>query len=202
MARKAGYDRDEVLDRALALFWAKGYHATSLKDLEAALNLRPGSIYAGFGSKEALFAETLRRYAEQSGAQFDETMSQGATPLAGLAAHVRALGCRAAGGQMPSRACMLVKTLLETPDDDAALRRQTEAAMQRIEAGFAAAFRAARDSGEIAGDADPDYLAARLQAAIFGLRAYAQRGDAGQRIGALAEGIARDIESLARPLRH
>ena len=60
MARRAGYDRDEVLARAQALFWRKGYHTTSLKDLEAALNMRPGSIYAAFGSKEALFADIFR----------------------------------------------------------------------------------------------------------------------------------------------
>ena len=197
MARKAGYDRDQVLDRAQFLFWGKGYHATSLKDLEVALDLRPGSIYAGFGSKEALFAETLRRYAAQSGALFDAMMAGGATPLAGLAAHVRALGCRAAAGDAPSQACMLVKTLLETPDDDPVLRRLTERSMRQIEAAFAAAFRAARDSGQIPGDSDPEYLAARLQAAIFGLRAYAQRGDAADRTAALAEGIARDIEALA-----
>ncbi|NBB84288.1 MAG: TetR family transcriptional regulator, partial [Alphaproteobacteria bacterium] len=46
MARKATFDRAAVLDKAMALFWAKGYHATSLRDLEAALDLRPGSIYA------------------------------------------------------------------------------------------------------------------------------------------------------------
>ncbi|MDX1730552.1 MAG: helix-turn-helix domain-containing protein, partial [Aurantimonas coralicida] len=44
------YDRDAALDAALRLFWAKGYHATSLKDLEAALTMKPGSIYAAFQS--------------------------------------------------------------------------------------------------------------------------------------------------------
>ena len=42
MARKAGYDREKVLDKALELFWAKGYHGTSLKDLEVALGGRLG----------------------------------------------------------------------------------------------------------------------------------------------------------------
>jgi AcrR family transcriptional regulator len=56
------YDRDAALDAALRLFWAKGYHATSLKDLEAALTMKPGSIYAAFQSKEALFLAALERY--------------------------------------------------------------------------------------------------------------------------------------------
>ncbi|GHG93506.1 TetR/AcrR family transcriptional regulator [Pseudodonghicola xiamenensis] len=197
MARKASYDRDEVLQKALELFWAKGYHATSLKDLEVALDMRPGSIYAAFGSKEALFAETLKRYAERSQVQFDRTIAGAPTPLAGLAAHVRALGCPPEDKAPPSRACMLVKTLLETPDDGVELRRLTEERMQGIEAGFATVFRAARDAGQIAPDSDPERLARRLQAAVFGLRAYAQRSDAGGRTAELAEDIARDLEALA-----
>ena len=63
MGRTATYDRDAVLKAAMELFWARGYHTTSLKDLERALDMRPGSIYAAFGSKEALFRAALDRYA-------------------------------------------------------------------------------------------------------------------------------------------
>jgi AcrR family transcriptional regulator len=196
MARRAGYDRDEVLARAQALFWRKGYHTTSLKDLEAALNMRPGSIYAAFGSKEALFAETLHIYARRSREQLRQTRVAKASPLAGLAAYVRALGCIQADA-VPSRACMLVKTLLETPDDDTVLRRLTEEIMEGMEAEFAAAFRAAQTAGELPDGTDPERLACRLQAEIFGLRAYAQRSDAQDKVARLAEDIARDIERLA-----
>ena len=53
-------------------------------------------------------------------------------------------------------------------------------------------------AGELPDHADPARLASRLQAAIFGLRAYAQRSDAGDRIAGLAEDIAQDIEALRR----
>lgn len=195
MARQASYNRDEVLAKAQALFWRKGYHATSLKDLEAALNMRPGSIYAAFGSKEALFAETLHLYARRSREQLRQIRDASASPLAGLAAYVRALGCIQAGA-VPSRACMLVKTLLETPDDDLILRRLTEEMMQGMEAEFATAFRAARAAGELPDSADPERLASRFQAEIFGLRAYAQRSDAQDKVAQLAEDIAQDIEAL------
>jgi AcrR family transcriptional regulator len=195
MARHASYDRDDVLAKAQSLFWAKGYHATSLKDLEGALDMRPGSIYAAFGSKELLFAQTLQNYGARSLAQVRQFQAEG-SPLAGLAAFVRALGCSATG-DTPSRACMLVKTLLETPDDDPVLRRQTETMMQAMEAELAGAFREAQAQGAIAQTADPDRLARRLQSAIFGLRAYAQRSDARDKITELAEDIARDIEALA-----
>ncbi|WP_353471861.1 TetR family transcriptional regulator [Salipiger sp. H15] len=195
MARQARHDRQEVLARALDLFWSKGYHATSLKDLEQALDMRPGSIYAAFGSKEALFAETLELYAASSYAQFRETIEAGPSRLEGLANHVRRLGC--AGDAGPSRACMLVKTLLETPDDDPTLRARTEELMRRMEEMFARTFREAQERGELGPEADPQRLASRLQAEIFGLRAYAQRTDSRARVAQLAEDIARDLEARA-----
>ncbi len=195
MGRQATYDRDKVLKSAMELFWARGFHNTSLKDLEGALDMRPGSIYAAFGSKEALFRAALDRYARDGRAGLDEIMNRAETPIAGLAAYVRLLG-GITRRTIPSRACMLVKTLLEAPDDAPELRKSAEDMLRAAEATLAGAFRAARDSGEIAPNSDPDVLAAQLQAAIFGLRAYAQRSDAGDRVERIAEEIARDLEGL------
>lgn len=195
MARQANFDRDEILKKAMELFWANGYQGTSMKDLESALDLRPGSIYAAFGSKENLFAEALDFYSDTSGELLRQTLATAASPLAGLVAHVRRLGC-IADEEPPSRACMLVKTILELPRDNAALRERTEKLIQETEGVFRDAFRASKESGEIAASADPDMLAARLQSEVFGLRAYAQRSDATQTIPHLAELIAQDLESL------
>ena len=195
MARTAAYDRAEVLGKARDLFWAKGYHATSLRDLEAALDMRPGSIYAAFGSKEKLFAETLRLYSEVADEEFERTVSAHGSPLEGLAAYARGFGglCER---DVPSRACMLVKTIMELPEDDPVLRQTAEGLMRRVEAGFAERFRLAQEIGELAAEEDPGRLARRFQAAMFGLRAYAQRTDAGDGVRDLAEDIAAGIEAL------
>lgn len=196
MARKAAFDRDTALKQAMDLFWSQGFHATSLKDIEAALDMRPGSIYAAFGSKEELFRSALELYSATARASLEEALSTAPTPLAGLAAHVRNLG-RAMEGKIPSRACMLMKTVLETPDDDRVLRAAAEDMLRQTEDAFASAFRTARDRGEIAAEKEPARLASRLQSEILGLRAYAQRTDASGRIADLAEDIARDVEALA-----
>jgi len=200
MPRKASFDRETALDRAMALFWAKGFHATSLKDIEAALDMRPGSIYAAFGSKEELFERALERYTQTSRSVLSAAMVGAEGPLEGLAAHIRGLGAAMSAPRdtaMPSRACMLMKTVLEMPAEDAALRQVAEAMMRATEGVFAEAFRSAQAVGDLPAEADPDHLAARLQAQILGLRAYAQRSDAGERIKALAEDIAKDVEALA-----
>lgn len=196
MARKASFHRETALQRAMHLFWSQGYHATSLKDIEAALDMRPGSIYAAFGSKEDLFRSALQLYSQTTRAALEDTLSAAPTPLAGLATHVRNLG-QAMGGAIPSRACMLMKTVLETADDDLVLRSAAEDMLRQTEQTFASAFHDAQDQGQIPPDSKPARLASRLQSDILGLRAYAQRSDTSGRVAELAEDIAKDIEALA-----
>jgi len=92
MKRAAPYDRDDALNAAMSLFWRRGYHATSLKDLEATLAMKPGSIYAAFSSKENLYLLALERYFETVRDQFRGYMAQAASPLGGLAAFIRTFG--------------------------------------------------------------------------------------------------------------
>ncbi len=53
------YNHAEVLNKATELFWQKGYQGTKMRDLQEHLDMRPGSIYAGFGSKEAIFLQVF-----------------------------------------------------------------------------------------------------------------------------------------------
>jgi TetR/AcrR family transcriptional repressor of nem operon len=62
MAGTRQFDHDTVVDRAMLLFWRKGYGATSIDDLEKATRLGRGSLYNAFVDKQGLFVAALKRY--------------------------------------------------------------------------------------------------------------------------------------------
>src|SRR4030081_1680148 len=74
--RPRSFDTEKALDRALQVFWRKGYEGTSLPDLTEAMGINRPSLYAAFGNKEGLFRKALDRYAERSGGLMCEAMKE------------------------------------------------------------------------------------------------------------------------------
>lgn len=68
--RPRAFDRESALAKATRLFWTKGFEATSIADLTQAMSIGSPSLYAAFGSKEALYVEALRHYDENYEAFF------------------------------------------------------------------------------------------------------------------------------------
>ena len=66
MARVKQFDQEEVLEKAMNLFWKKGFHATSMQDLVDKLGINRASIYATFNNKNELFQKALALYQEQN----------------------------------------------------------------------------------------------------------------------------------------
>jgi AcrR family transcriptional regulator len=73
--RPREFDADEVLDRALEVFWRKGYEGASLSELTEAMGINRPSLYAAFGNKEELFRKALDRYADGPAAYTREALN-------------------------------------------------------------------------------------------------------------------------------
>src|SRR6202051_2035496 len=76
MGRPRSFDLDEAADRALHVFWQKGYEGTSLSDLTKAMGINRPSLYAAFGDKEALFRKALDRYLKGPSAYTQEALRE------------------------------------------------------------------------------------------------------------------------------
>ena len=169
MARPIQFDRVAVLEKAMQTFWERGYCATSMAQLVAATELKPGSLYAAFKSKEGLFLAVLDHYGERSVARIQQALAESGSPLVG----VRTYFCKLAEDLEASharRSCLLVNTVLELARRDETIRERVNGHFTAIEARFLDALKAAQASGELSPDKDPASLAAFLMTSIWGLR--------------------------------
>ena len=84
IGRPRRFDRDAALEAAMFLFWRKGFAATSMNDLCDAMSIGSPSLYAAFGSKEALYLEAVEYYARTIGPPVWDKLAEGATARAGI----------------------------------------------------------------------------------------------------------------------
>lgn len=189
MPRKPNFDRNDLIERARDLFWRRGWSGTSLKDLEAVLKMKPGSFYAAFGSKDALFALALKKYFEDGSARLRDLANKEG-PLAALKQWP---AMAVENDASPAKACMLSKTLIELSAHNHPLAEQANSHLLKMEEQFADLFRQAQSAGEIEQSHDPQVLARRYQSDLLGLRVSAERD------GINAQAIAKEIaESISR----
>jgi AcrR family transcriptional regulator len=196
MARTASFDRQVALDSAVELFWSRGYYATSMKHIEKALDMRPGSLYATFGSKSGLFAEALDAYASRSSDDFKQISDNAESVVDGLQRYLRSFAqpCND-DARMPAQACMLIKTLLEVNAEDAALRAQVDAILANVEKRLCQALERAKVMGELRAEVDCPRLARLLQTQIIGLRSFPERNVPSDQLTALADDMAAILDA-------
>lgn len=171
MANVAKYDRDEVIHQAMMLFWEKGFNATSTRDLQDAVNLRPGSFYAAFGSKEALFSEALKLYASESHDYLLNMSAENESAMGAIRAFMQGiiLGRKKVA---PSEMCMLVKTIAELTDEHSVLLEQSRELLKNTEQQLAQLLEKAQQEGEFPKHKNCSHTASYLMVQIMGLRTY------------------------------
>ncbi|MFX0593868.1 TetR/AcrR family transcriptional regulator [Melissospora conviva] len=76
IGRPRGFDADEALERAVRVFWEKGYEGASLADLTSAMGINRPSMYAAFGNKDELFRKALERYTEGPAAYVNRALAE------------------------------------------------------------------------------------------------------------------------------
>src|SRR5260370_40645571 len=110
--RPRSFDTEAAVERAMDVFWSRGYHATALPDLLRATKLSRGSLYAAFGDKHALFMRALDRYIADALARMDVEFGPRSEPIDGLRAYLAGYVERTSGAK-GRRGCLLVATAME-----------------------------------------------------------------------------------------
>ena len=72
MARKKQYNEEEVIEKAMHLFWKNGYENTSVRMLEKEMGINQFSMYSSFGSKHGVFLESLKCYQKNINSVFEK----------------------------------------------------------------------------------------------------------------------------------
>lgn len=173
MSKKSKFNREEVIANATNLYWEKGYHATSMRNLQDAIDMRPGSIYAEFGSKDGVFKASLQHYAQISIEQLQNVRAESSSPLNALKTFVKQAVIETQKNS-PSSMCMLAKTVAELTEEQAELLNIARDALNSVEAQFANLIKEAQELGEVTKNKDAAELARFLQIQITGLRTYAK----------------------------
>lgn len=176
MANKIKFERETVVRLASQLFWQKGFHATSTRDLQEVINMRPGSIYAAFGSKEGLYSESLKDYTAQMKSQIDGFLSSADTVLGGLRAFVENIIIETKDCS-PSAICMLVKANSEFAEKEANLYELSVNLAVQFEAYLTQLFEQAINKGELNSTLTALEYARFFQVQFTGLRGYFNRPD-------------------------
>jgi AcrR family transcriptional regulator len=106
--RPAGFDRAHALERAMELFWERGYEGATLEDLQAAMGgISPPSFYHAFGSKEELFREAVDLYVATIGGPTVQALEEARTAREGIDAMLR-LTAEALSRPGKPHGCLLV----------------------------------------------------------------------------------------------
>lgn len=174
MARPSEFDRDEVLLRAMEVFWCQGYEATGMPALVEAMGIGRQSLYNAFESKRGLFLEALKVYQAERAKSLQKVLSSAPTPLAGI--ETLLVSIATSTGVARTRGCLSVNTATEigVSDDEVAdiLRRGA----QQSKADLAAAVDAAKATGELPAALDAQAAAEFVLTVMRGLRVSAKAG--------------------------
>jgi TetR/AcrR family transcriptional repressor of nem operon len=169
MARPREFDPDAALERAMQVFWTKGYEATSLDDLCEATGLGRSSLYAAFGDKHALLLRSLDRYEEISAARIAAALARPLPIRESIAALLGEFIEKIAAGP-GRRGCFIGNCAAELARHDREALGRVRRSLERTEAQFRTALDRARSRGELPPRANPTALARFFASGIHGLR--------------------------------
>jgi AcrR family transcriptional regulator len=185
IGRPREFDVEQALDRAMELFWRKGYEGTSLGDLTESLGITRPSLYAAFGNKEALFRTVLKRYEAKVVTYRPKALS--APTAQAVARELLEGAANLFGDKSKPAGCLGVQGALACGEDADPIRRTLIANRTAGERAIRQRLKRAKAEGDLPADSDPASLARYLSAVLYGMAVLAAGGASRKELLQVAE---------------
>ncbi len=173
MARTKDFDENEVLTKAIQLFWHKGYNATSMQDLVDALGISRSSLYDTYTDKHTLFLKALESYQLAGNAKINEIVDQSVSAKETVI-KLMELATNDLIGDKQQKGCFMVNAEVEVAPHDQEVSKLVCQNEQQMEAAFFQVIKKGQQSGEIKNSQDALVLAKFIFNAVKGMQVTAK----------------------------
>lgn len=174
--RPRAYDHEIALERAMDVFWAQGYAATSLDDLSRAMDMNRPSIYAAFGDKQRLYRQALDGYRARVRAAIREALAEDRPLRDALRDFYERAIEMYLSGETSGRGCFMIGTTLTEAVANPELRKTLADTLQALDRLLAARIALGQQRGEVDSSANPVELGQVASAMLYLLAIQARAG--------------------------
>ncbi|MDO3624715.1 TetR/AcrR family transcriptional regulator [Mucilaginibacter sp. BT774] len=175
MARTKDFDEDEVLQKAMNIFWHKGYNGTSMQDLVDGLGISRSSMYDTFGDKHTLFIRSLENYKKMATAEMKSIVDNAPTAKEAIRRMFEYTIAELVSDKQ-HKGCFLVNAGVEMAPHDAGISKMLCDNDRQLETYFNEAIKKGQASGEISNQQSSHALAQFILNNIKGIRVTAKSG--------------------------
>jgi len=161
------FDQQQALDKALELFWLKGYESTSMQELVDAMGVNRASMYQTYGNKYDLYIASLTRYIDGTMDMFNQALAEQGRGLDSLRDLFQNLVLSSLQGNM--HGCFINNTAVELGAHDQKLAKVIRDVWVQFEDVFDQIIQRAVDNGELNSDVDTRKIAQLLNTNLQGL---------------------------------
>jgi TetR/AcrR family transcriptional repressor of nem operon len=173
MARTKDFDENEVLTKAIQLFWHKGYNGTSMQDLVDGLGISRSSLYDTYTDKHTLFIKALESY-QNTGAGKIQAIIDNSGSAKETVKRLLGFAINELLGDKQHKGCFMVNAEVEVAPHDAEVNNLVCKNDQQMEDAFFQVIQKGKDSGEIKNRQDARALARFIFNAVKGMRVTAK----------------------------
>jgi TetR/AcrR family transcriptional regulator, transcriptional repressor for nem operon len=170
MARNKAFLEENALERAMQVFWRKGYNATSMEDLVTEMGINRASLYGTFGDKKQLYLATLKFYQIQANQNLEAIMLQYASPKAQLIAVTQFLMEESLEQTTEPRGCLLANATSEMALLDPDICQFVTSNVHSFEGTFEKLITKGQQAGELTANITPPSAATFLSNFLYGIR--------------------------------